>query len=271
MQEAEQAQRRLLAVIRDIAEGRYSNEIMALTRDDAPEPMRTVAEAMALMMVKVEAREFRLEGLVAELRELNQQIRRNTIGVVSALANALAARNAYTEGHASRVGELGAALAQRLCLDAEAVELVRLGGVLHDIGKINFSDRLFEDHDARLPKDLVKVVLRHPEVGYNILRDLDFLGPALDYVRCHHERLDGSGYPRNVKADEIPLGARILAVADGFDAMTTDRPYQKGMEHAVALANLRKQVPHRLDQEVVEALAAMIAEGALPAVEVEGG
>ncbi len=258
---------RLLRIIQEVAEGRYSDQIMAMTRPEVPEPLRSLAEAMGLMMVKVEAREFRLEQLVAELRELNQQIRRNTIATVTGLAQALAARNPYTEGHTARVGELGLALARRLGLAEEAAEHVRLGGQLHDIGKINFSDQLFEAHDARLPKDLVKVVMRHPAVGYDILVGMDFLGPALDYVRDHHERLDGSGYPRRIKAEEISLGARIIAVADGYDAMTTDRPYQKGMSPEVALGNLRKQCPHRLDARVVDALEAMIVEGALPAGE----
>lgn len=257
----------LLRIIQEVAEGRYSDQIMAMTRPEVPEPLRSLAEAMGLMMVKVEAREFRLEQLVAELRELNQQIRRNTIATVTGLAQALAARNPYTEGHTARVGELGLALARRLGLAEDEAEHVRLGGQLHDIGKINFSDRLFEEHDARLPKDLVKVVMRHPAVGYDILAGMDFLGPALDYVRDHHERLDGSGYPRRIKDEEISLGARIIAVADGYDAMTTDRPYQKGMSPEVALGNLRKQCPHRLDARVVDALEAMIAEGALPAGE----
>jgi putative nucleotidyltransferase with HDIG domain len=168
------------------------------------------------------------------------------------------------------VGELGAAIARRLGLAEDEVERVRLGGVLHDIGKINFRDELFAQHDARLPGDLVKIVVRHPEVGYEILRELDFLGPALDFVRCHHERLDGSGYPRKIKAPEIPLGARIIAVADGFDAMTTDRPYQNGMDPVVALANLRKQTPHRLDAAVVAALEELVAAGELPPTEVAG-
>ncbi|MBI4798287.1 MAG: HD domain-containing protein [Desulfarculus sp.] len=253
-----QAGQRLLEVIREIAEGHYSDRIMELTRPEVPEPLRTVAEAMGLMMVKVEAREYRLGQLIEQLEELNQRIRQATIATVSAMANALAARNAYTEGHASRVGELAGATARELGLVEEEAQAVRLGGLLHDIGKIGFSDRLFEDHGQKNPPELVKIILRHPEVGYGILRGLDFLGPALDFVRCHHERLDGSGYPRHLKAPDIPRGALIIAAADGYDAMTTDRPYQQGMDQQTALANLRKQCPHRLDAEVVEALARVV-------------
>jgi HD-GYP domain-containing protein (c-di-GMP phosphodiesterase class II) len=246
-----QAGQRLLEIIKEIAEGHYSDDIMELTRDDVPEPIRTVAEAMGLMMVKVEAREF-------HLTQLYERIRQGAIATVSAMANALAARNAYTEGHAERVSVLARDTARGLGLNDEETEFVRLGGLLHDIGKIGFSDLLFEDHGQKNPPELVKIILGHPEVGWRVLADLDFLGPALTYVRCHHERLDGSGYPRRIKGEAIPFGALIIAAADGFDAMTTDRPYQKGMDIQTALANLRKQCPHRLDTRVVEALAKVV-------------
>jgi len=255
------AQERLLAVIEEIAQGSYSDRIMELTGPSTPEPLRTIAEAMGLMMVKVEAREFRLEQLIDELKELNQRIRENTVATVSAMAHALAARDAYTQGHDARVGELAAELARRLGMSGEEVEWVRLGGILHDIGKIGFPDALFDTHGQKNPPELVKRIIQHPAIGYDILKGLEFLGPALQYVRDHHERLDGSGYPRRIRGEDIALGARILAVADGFDAMTTDRPYQKGMTPAQALANLQKQCPHRLDARVVAALEEWIAEG----------
>ena len=249
----DQAGQKLLELIQQIADGHYSDDIMALTRQEVPEPIRTIAEAMGMMMVKVEAREFRLAQLV-------EQIKKNAIATVTAMAHALAARDTYTEGHAARVAELSRKIARRLGLDEEAVEYVYLGGLLHDIGKIGFPDALFDTHGKKNPPELVKKIIKHPLIGYDILAGLDFLGPALDYVRCHHERLDGSGYPKRLKAEDIPLGARILAVADGFDAMTTDRPYQKGKSPRQALEILRKQCPHRLDPPVVEALAGILEE-----------
>jgi putative nucleotidyltransferase with HDIG domain len=257
--EADGSLDRLLEIIEEITRGNYSNDIMPLTTEDRPETVRVIAEAMAMMMVKVEAREYRLEGLVEELRELNERIKQNTIRTVSAMANALAARDAYTEGHAARVGDLAHRMARHMGLSVEEIELVRVAGVLHDVGKIGFSDRLFQDHGKRNPPDVVAEIMRHPATGAEILKDLDFLGPALEYVHAHHERPDGKGYPRGLGSDAIPLGARILAVADGFDAMTTDRPYQKGMTRETACSILRKNAGTKWDPDCVAALEAVLA------------
>jgi putative nucleotidyltransferase with HDIG domain len=252
--------RRLIEIIEEIARGNYSDDIMALTREDQPEQVRTIAEAMGLMMVKVEAREYRLEMMVEELKMLNLQIKENAIKTVSAMANALAARDAYTEGHAARVEDLAGRMARRMGLEEKGVESVRLGGILHDIGKIGFPDPLFQAHETRNPPEMVREILKHPAMGVAILKDLDFLGPSLDYVHCHHERLDGKGYPRKLKAEEIPLGARILAVADSYDAMTTNRPYQKGKSPEAALTVLKEGTGTRWDEACVAALQGVLEE-----------
>ena len=194
----------LVEIIQKIASGEYSNDIMALTLEDQPEAVRTIAEATGLMMVKVEAREYRLELMVNELEALNEKIKQNAIQVVSAMAHALAARDAYTEGHAARVADVACKIARQMGLAEEEVEFVRLGGILHDIGKIGFPDRLFEPHADKNPSDLVKQITRHPGTGAKILQDLDFLGPALEYVHCHHERPDGKGTPATSRAKKSP-------------------------------------------------------------------
>ncbi len=244
----------LLKTIEAIADGQYSNDIMPLTADDQPETVRRIAEAMAMMMVKVEAREFHLEQLIEELRHLNAIIRRNTIQVVSTLATALAARDPYTEGHTARVSELAVQVARHLGVTEEDCERVRIAGILHDIGKIGFPDALFQTHDQKNPSHLVKAILQHPETGADILKDLDFLGPALEYVQCHHERPDGKGYPRGLHGRDIPLGAKIVAVADSYDAMTTDRPYQQGMSSEAALDILGQHAGTKWDAPCVAAL-----------------
>ena len=249
---------RLVQIIQEISSGEYSNDIMGLTCEDQPETVRTIAEAMGLMMVKVEAREYRLELMVKELEALNEKIKQNTIQAVSTMAHALEARDAYTEGHAARVADIACKIARQMGLAEEEIEFIRLGGILHDIGKIGFPDRLFEPHAHKNPPDLVKQITRHPRTGAEILRDLDFLGPALEYVHCHHERPDGKGYPRHLKDEQIPLGARILAVADAFDAMTTDRPYQKGRRPEAALDILKKSAGKKWDDRCVSAFDAVL-------------
>jgi putative nucleotidyltransferase with HDIG domain len=251
---------KLLSIIQDIAAGKYSNDIMPLTGEDTPEPVRTIAEAMGMMMVKVEAREFRLENMLDELRALNLKIRNNAIATVSTIANSLAARDTYTVGHAERVADYAVKIARTLGMDDEAVEFVRLGGILHDIGKIGFPDDLFNPHNKKNPPEMVKKITHHPAEGAAILKNLDFLGPAVDYVHCHHERPDGKGYPRCLKASKIPLGASILAVADAFDAMTTDRPYQKGLSVDEALSILKEEADKKWDRDCVNAFAQVLEQ-----------
>jgi len=252
--------RQLLGIIEEIAKGNYSNDIMALTKEDQPETTRAIAEAIGLMMVKIEAREYQLEMMVEELKALNRKIKENTIKTVSAMAHALAARDEYTEGHAARVGGLAGRMAALMGLNEEEAESIRLGGILHDIGKIGFPDELFQAHEGQNPNHLVKEIMKHPGAGAEILKDLDFLGLSVELVHCHHERLDGKGYPRKLNAEEIPLGARILAVADSYDAMTTDRPYQKGRSPEVALGILRQHAGTRWDEACIEALVAVLGD-----------
>jgi putative nucleotidyltransferase with HDIG domain len=251
---------RLLDIIADIAAGRYSSDIMELTKGGVDEPVRTIAEAMGLMMVKLEAREYRLEALVDELKEVNQRIRRNTIATVTAMAKALAARDAYTEGHAERVGRIAGLTAAELGWSEKDRELVELAGLLHDIGKIGFPDALFLPHEGENPKEVVREITRHPTTGAEILRELDFLGEAVAFIRCHHERPDGRGYPGHLKADAIPMGARIISVADAFDAITTDRPYQKARTPEEGLAILKAGAGSKWDRECVAAFERILPQ-----------
>ena len=246
----------LLDVIKRIAAGEYSGEIMELTRPEYPEETRELAEAVGMMMVQIEAREFHLE-------QLNEQLKENTIKVVVGMANALSARDVYTKGHGLRVARYAARLAKRLGLPEEEVEPIRIGGVLHDVGKIGFSDKLFANSDTKPDRDMLAEIRHHPSWGVEILKGLDFLGTALDYVHAHHERMDGGGYPRGVPAGELPVGARIVAVADCFDAMTTDRSYQKGRSLDTACDILRSLAGDHLDPELVDVFIEEVRENGM--------
>jgi putative nucleotidyltransferase with HDIG domain len=146
----------------------------------------------------------------------------------------------YTRGHARRVSVYAMRLARRVGLEPDVVANIGLGGLLHDIGKASLSERIFKNTKATLSSDMLQEVRRHPLIGVSILKGIDFLTPVIDYVLYHHERVDGSGYPCGLIADEIPLGAKIISVADCFDAITTNRSYQKGKNKKEAFAILKE-------------------------------
>ena len=160
-------------------------------------------------------------------------------GKLLAISQALGMRDRYTEGHGQRVSLYAARLARRLGLSEEDIENIRIGGMLHDIGKIGFSNRIFSNEEAALTKEMNDEIHSHPWIGRMILSNMNFNESVLDYVWYHHERVDGKGYPCGLCNEEIPLGARIISVADCFDAMTTDRPYQgrKSLPEAFATLN----------------------------------
>ncbi|MFO7707620.1 MAG: HD domain-containing protein [Desulfobacterales bacterium] len=171
----------------------------------------------------------------------------------AALNIALESQDAYTREHGRRVGAYAERIARQIGLSDSEVESVRSGGLLHDIGKIAFSPNLMTNTRATLSAAMRTEIRRHPEIGRAILEVLHAPQPVVDCVHYHHERMDGSGYPCGLAADRIPLGAQIISVADCFDALTTDRPYQKGKSQAEALAILETLAGKALDAELVRA------------------
>ncbi len=250
----------IIDIIEDIAQGRYSDEIMRFTTMDNDPTIRRIAEAIGMTMVKIEAREQRLENLIDELKQVNSQLKRNTLNTVRSMAMALGARDEYTKGHDLRAGAYAFRLANRLGLSDDKATEVAVAGILHDIGKIGFCDALFANDDNKPTEAMMAEIRRHPALGGEILRDLDFLGDVQAYIRSHHERMDGAGYPDGLAKEAIPLGARILAIADCFDAITTDRSYQKGRTMEQAFAILRDMAGPKLDPELVELFLQDITE-----------
>jgi HD-GYP domain-containing protein (c-di-GMP phosphodiesterase class II) len=179
---------------------------------------------------------------------------------LSAINSALKTKDQYTEGHARRVALYAMRLAHRLGLPSEEIVNIGIGGLLHDIGKIGLSDRIFSHQTDRLAGELWAEVRRHPDIGVSLLKGIDSLLPVLDFILYHHERMDGSGYPCGLKSDDIPLGARIISVVDCFDAITTDRPYQKRKTCAEAFVILRRMANHELCPDLVKAFVADIEE-----------
>lgn len=184
----------------------------------------------------------------------------NLIQKLAVIAFALGNKDQYTEGHARRVAAYAGKLAARMGLPIAEIENIRLGGLLHDIGKIWLSERIFRSTEAELPKDMLAEVHRHPCVGMSMLKYFRFPSPIPEYVYCHHERIDGKGYPCGISSEEIPLGAKIISVADCFDAITTDRSYQKGKNIPEALVILDQLSGKSLSPEIVADLFKVIQQ-----------
>ncbi len=171
----------------------------------------------------------------------------------------------YTQGHAQRVSFYAMRLAKRVGLAPDEVDNITLGGLLHDIGKVGLSQRIFRNTEARLSSDMLAEVRLHPLIGVTLLRSIGISAPVPDYVHFHHERIDGSGYPLGLRSDEIPLGAKIIGVADCFDAITTDRSYQKGQNCHKAFAILNRSKGNGFCPGLVEACIAEIEENGMTA------
>jgi putative two-component system response regulator len=178
--------------------------------------------------------------------------------ILFSLAQALEAKDFYTRGHSERVSDIAVGLADSLGLTEREQENLRRGGLLHDIGKIGIKESILLK-PGKLTEEEMAHIRSHPARGYDICSPLKTLGPCLPIIRSHHERMDGEGYPDGLKGDEIPLPARITAVADAYDAMTTDRPYRKGMTLETALKIFENEIDSgQWDPKVVNALISMI-------------
>lgn len=188
-------------------------------------------------------------------------------GSVSALSQAIDAKDGFTRGHADRVSRIAGAVAREMGLPEKAIEHIELAGLLHDIGKIGVEDRILMK-PARLDADETELMRRHPIYGASILEPSAALRPLVPLVLHHHENFDGSGYPENLKGSEIPLGSRIIIVADAYEAMTSDRIYRKAIGHDKALEQLNRFKGVQFDPTVVRALESTISKHGPAAFEV---
>ncbi|MFJ2948059.1 HD-GYP domain-containing protein [Streptomyces sp. NPDC087226] len=185
---------------------------------------------------------------------------------IRALVQAVDIKDGYTRGHSERVGRASMMIARELGMDDERVELLRFAGILHDVGKLGVPTRLLTKNGPLTPEER-RVIELHPEYGHEMVRGISFLGEARAAVLHHHERLDGSGYPYGLAGGQIPESARVVAVADAFDAMTSNRSYSKARPVQVALDELRRCAGAHFDPRMVAALVRAITHsGWHPAV-----
>jgi putative nucleotidyltransferase with HDIG domain len=260
-----------------------NRQIAALSRVESPQqPDRSLREAgleslLAIPLISKESAKgvlllgrneaghfsaedtFAIEKIAAQVAvalenaRLYEELRELFISTVTSLTNAIDAKSPWTWGHSERVMHLAVALAQELGLDEAATERVRLGGLLHDIGKIGVIDSLLE-FKAPLTDSQVVPMRMHPEMGVAILEPIERLREVLPGILHHHEWFDGTGYPKGLKGAEIPLEARIIAVADAYDAMISHRPYRSATQGFEALAELQSFAGTQFDPLVVQAL-----------------
>lgn len=193
-----------------------------------------------------------LEDLQQKNRELEEAYQATLEGWVSALDM----RDKETEGHTQRVTILTQRLARFMGVSGEALVHITRGALLHDIGKMAIPDSILLKPGA-LTQDERELIKQHPKFAYDMLKRIEFLRPAIDIPYCHHERWDGTGYPRGLKGEEIPFAARIFPVVDVWDALTSDRPYRKGVPPEEVRERIRAEAGGHFDPQVVDAFLAM--------------
>jgi putative two-component system response regulator len=203
----------------------------------------------------------RNEQLVIELQGALSQLETVSIGTIRALADALDAKCDYTSGHSLRVSRYAITIGKRMGLTDKELRDLEIAGILHDIGKIGVPESILWK-PARLDPEEQKIMSIHPVRSAQMIEDIPLLQRSRLWVLHHHEYLDGSGYPDHLEGDKIPIGARMLLVADAYDAMTSDRPYRKSIGYERAAGELKKYAGKQFDQELVEALLSEVGETA---------
>jgi putative nucleotidyltransferase with HDIG domain len=189
--------------------------------------------------------------MVASLHQSQKELLEAYDNTLEGWAKALELRDKETEGHSERVMELTIQLAAELGIHGEALTNVRRGALLHDIGKMGIPDAILHKK-GRLTEEEMAIIRNHPKFAYDMLKEIDYLQAALEIPFCHHEKWDGTGYPRGLKGEEIPISARIFAIVDVWDAMTNDRPYRKAISREEVISYLTNQSGQYFDPNVVD-------------------
>ena len=232
-----------------IASGDFSKRITVTSRTE----LGDLGNSFNLMTDQI-------EHFILDLQRSAEENRQLFIGTVKALAAAIDGKDPYTRGHSERVSRFSMAIAQRLGLSDEEIEKIRISALLHDVGKISIDDKILKK-PAALTDEEYEIMKGHPQKGYKIMSQIPAMKEFLPGMYMHHEMVNGMGYPQGLQGDEIPLMGKIVAVADTFDAMNTDRPYQKAFKFEDALARIESFVGTRYDPAVVAALSEACREG----------
>jgi putative nucleotidyltransferase with HDIG domain len=240
---------------------RYSRQLRLKSHE-----FKAVNDRLKLLNEEVTAKNLSLTLSQKEQVVVNERLKQQNEDlsksqhVILTLATAVESKDSYTAGHSLRVAQYALNLAKELKLMPDELNRIKNGSILHDVGKINISDLVLRK-PGPLTEEEFAVMKGHPVTGEKICRPLHFARPYLDIIRHHHERIDGRGYPDGLKGDEISLQARIVAIADAFDAMTSDRSYRAAMTPDIACARLREYAGLQWDADLVETFVKMIKRG----------
>lgn len=246
----------MVGAAKSIAAGNFSTRIDVKSQTE----IGTLGEAFNVMTDKVEV-------YIADLKQAATENRELFLGTVRSLATAIDGKDPYTRGHSERVSRISLAIGMRLNLPADELEKLRISALLHDVGKIGIDDVILKK-PAALTEEEFEAMKEHPQKGYKIMAQIPGMKDFLPGIYMHHEMIDGNGYPQGLRDEEIPMQARIVSVADTFDAMTIDRPYSKAMTVEQAVERIKTFIGTRYDIKVVNALADACADGQIKAGQV---
>ena len=239
--------------------GAYDYLLKPFEREQLLASVRRAVENRRLKAENL-AYQTKLESLVSARTEMLRQalsdLERSYDITLEALGDALDLKDAETEGHSKRVTAFTIAIARAIGLPADQIRVIARGAFLHDIGKMAIPDAILRKPGALTPEEIT-IMREHCYRGYQMLKKIPFLTEAAEIVYSHQERFDGTGYPRGLKAEEIPLGARLFSVADTLDAITSDRPYRPAQTVAAAREEIRRWSGRQFDPEVVKTFLAM--------------
>jgi HD-GYP domain-containing protein (c-di-GMP phosphodiesterase class II) len=219
-----------------------------------------VDSEVALAYERLQASYQQSLSYAMDLRALHRRLERASLQALRGLANALEAKDPYTHGHSARVGHWAGRTATAMTLPGDATAIVAQAGLLHDIGKIGVPEAVLRK-PGPLGSAEWEVMRQHPLTGSQIVAPFEFFAEGARIIRHHHERCDGSGYPDQLLRDDIPLGSRIVAVVDVYDALTSDRPYRRALSVCDAVRELEREAGRTLDGTVVEAFLALRHQG----------
>lgn len=259
----------LISITDEVAKGNYKNTDTLFKLTDVtqyPDEISMLAESFGMMIVQLEAREQRLEGLIQDLKKTNRNLRsiskqlfNANIGMLETLGSVIAKRDSDTSSHNYRVTIYSIHIARELQLDDDHIRGVIKGAFLHDVGKIAISDNILLKPNKLTPYefDIMKTHVNH---GTDIVSNYLWLRDALDVVQYHHERFDGSGYQKGLKGLQIPINARIFSIADVFDALTSIRPYKKAYSLDKSLFIIQKGGSNFFDPDIVQVFLSIAPE-----------